>query len=432
MFQIYKKLFNHVCEYFLHLKNLSSAIFIQKISTKITLVLMFVLYSSILMLKKVNVESVVARIYKYRHLFFFLLQLFVCVELLEANGNWTVMPMPLLLAEQSRIFYNKAIFYRYCNHFKINTLEELLNDTYFINIMCNMVNKNPTLHSKAFQLALEVCYSKRKFEEKTVQDFFSNDFLVIDYFNCNRKLIDQSTVFSAITMKKVVDYFGYSKNEVMVLSTPIFLDTHKLTESQSDFMASSKKLTGNAIPDALLKGRQYDFKIKEHYDFNKNTIFFIDSDVLLKDSGARLLLKIQQSLSGSISNRLTDELVVKYSRNLQEFIYKRVQSKVSPQSIIEDINRYIIQNEPPLNFTFPKIIPYKPSKITELVTAEEEAALLKIPLEKGHLTSVKAKKAIMGIIDTFDDARKQMIIDVTKRSIEASLPPTPQKLEDVD
>jgi hypothetical protein len=71
--------------------------------------------------------------------------------------------------------------------------------------MHNTSYKEPTLHWRAFQLAVEVTYS-HQFNQQTLQDFYLNAFYLQDTFNVNHKDCDQSTVYTAMVIKLFKQY----------------------------------------------------------------------------------------------------------------------------------------------------------------------------------------------------------------------------------
>lgn len=104
---------------------------------------------------------------------------------------------PQALLEQKHLIRNKAIFLRFCQHFKEKSLAELLDDKVFITYVSDNINKEPMLFSRAFQLALEVSYFKRHFNQQILQEVYKNDFIIQDSFNINKGICDQSTIYSS-------------------------------------------------------------------------------------------------------------------------------------------------------------------------------------------------------------------------------------------
>ena len=153
-----------------------------------------------------------------------------------------------LASTQSKLLYNKAIFLRYCEHFEKYSLHELLNDHKFIQIMSRMVTEAPSLQTRAFQLAVEVSYSRRKFSLEALQESFQSDFTIKDVYVSNRGLCDQSTIYSSILMKFVKAQLKLDAASIQVNVTPLYLPKAKsLIVEQA--IAKNQILTGNRSPD---------------------------------------------------------------------------------------------------------------------------------------------------------------------------------------
>lgn len=332
---------------------------------------------------------------------------------------------PQVLMEQRNILKNKAIFMRYCEHFKNKTLSDLLNDKIFIQQMHNSIHGEPTLFSRAFQLALEVTYSKRRFDEQALKDMYKHDFIVEDSFGVNKGLCDQSTVYNCVLAKKVCFYFNLEIKDIVVNSTPIFLNKEKITETMKISMDYNKKMTENTCPDLNIRGRPYDFKESKDISFSKNQIYFIDMEEIRK-KGVEIFFKLEKSLEKSLNNTQISlsEKSKEFTNIIIENLKKQRESLVSIEMRVESLNLFLIKNNIPKDFKMPLFIPIKKASIEMLDTTKVD----QVPLDPGFLNQTKAKKAIMGVLDTYDDRIKTNIQEITHGSIQFNIP----KIEEID
>jgi hypothetical protein len=332
---------------------------------------------------------------------------------------------PQVLMEQRNLLKNKAIFMRYCEHFKNKTLSDLLNDKIFIQYVHESIHHQPTLFSRAFQLALEVTYSKRRFDEQVLKDMYKHDFLVEDTFGVNKGFCDQSTVYSCVLAKKVSFYFNLEVKDIIVNSTPIFLNKQKITETMKVSMDYNKKMTENTCPDISINGRPYDFKEPKDISFGKNQIYFIDIEHICK-KGVEIFFKLEKSLENSLNNthRPLSEKTKELTNTIIENLKKQRESQVSIEIRVESLNLLLFKKNIPKDFKMPLFIPMKKANIETLDTKDVD----QVPLDTGFLNETKTKKAIMGVLDTYDYRIKANIQEITHGSIQFNIP----KIEEVD
>jgi hypothetical protein len=334
---------------------------------------------------------------------------------------------PALILEQKKIMLNKAIFLHYCNHFKELTLTQLLDDTTFIRTMHNQINRDPTLHSRAFQLAMEVTYAKRKFSQVELEEIYKNDFVIKDMFNINQGLCDQSTIYTCISTKILQNYFNFNKKDIIVNSTPIFLTKEKITPEIKQTMEHNKKLTDNNSPDLTVKERPYDFKDSKDICYNKNHIYVIDTE-LFKEKGPFMLNKLIQSLESSllVSSKVSPETIT-YTKELVLILKK--QKELNIQQQLENLNVHLNKYVMPKDFKCPYIVLKNKTTFENLnITESIQKQIDDVTLEKGHLDYLKAQQAIMSIINKFRDQNlRNTINQATKNSIQLL-----QIQEDVD
>lgn len=327
------------------------------------------------------------------------------------------------LQEKSKLIQNKAILFKFCQHFKEKTLSQLLNDEVFIHHIASYINSEPSLYSRAFQLALEVTYSKRKFSHAELQEIYKNDFIVSDTFAINRGLCDQSTIYTSILAKKVSIYLNLNFNDIIVHSTPLFLQKENITSSIKNLMDYNKKMTENTCPDITLKNRPFDFKEQKDISFCKNQIYIIDKEVLAK-KGIEIFLKLEKSLIMSKKFLSTEAQV--YTDDLLKSLKQHRETQASIETRVECLNKFLLAHDVPKDFKMPLFIPIRKFKIEDITG--EISSLDKIPLEQGHLDYTKAKKAIMGILEFNETNVKKNIQQITHNSIQFNI----SEIEEVD
>lgn len=275
-------------------------------------------------------------------------------------------------------------------------------------IFAKNMHNDPTLHSRAFQLALEVTYFKRRFNTSILQEIFKNDFIIKDYFTINNGLCDQSTIYSALLAKEFTNYFNLAKEDVIVLSTPLYNIKHLLT-SRNEYY---KSITGNSIPDLTLKETPYDFKDSKDILLNKNHIYFLDIN------------DIQKKSSEIIYNLEKQILLLQKNANPQLKIYFKdiiliLSTDKHPADKLNTIYSFMHKVTPPKEFRIPYIIFKKKANITELLLDNKPNADIEaVPLDHGKLNEIKSQKAIMGITEKWSVDLKDIIQKATQNSIQ--------------
>lgn len=332
-----------------------------------------------------------------------------------------------ILVEQKKILENKIIFNKYCEHFKNYSLAELQNDNIFITMMHNSIHNQPTLYSRAFQLALEVTYSKRKFSEQTLQEMYQNDFIIQDNFHVNKGICDQSTIYTSIIAKKIVTYLNLDIKDLIVNSTPLYLTKDKITESTKIIMDYNKKMTENTCPDFALKGRPYDLKEQKEISYSKNHIYLFDKDQMHK-KGIEIFNNLEKALNNSLQNNqiiLSKEMKMFTADIIKELAnHRHLQTPI--QSRVDSLNMFLLKKNIPKEFKMPIFVPVKKANLDDLLITNIDND--KIPLDPGHLDYVKAKKALMGILERYPADVQLKIQEATCASIQFSI----SKIEEVD
>ena len=319
---------------------------------------------------------------------------------------------PEMLIEHQKMLKAKAVFFSYCQHFKTKTLAELLDDKILIQMMHNLAYKEPILNSRAFQVALEVTYFKRRFSETLLQDVCKNDFKIQDTFLVNNGMCDRSTLYSSILAKQLCMYFNLNFNDVIVHSTPLFLTQEKITPEIKTTMDYNRKMTGNTCSDIDIKQRPYDFKESQQFSYAKNQIYFLEAEKI-RDQGFKIFEKLQASLEYSLKD--SQQILSKEGRaftiHVIKFLQNERQTQVSMEIVLENLNMFLHKSNMPPDFKIPLFIPTKKAALDSLYSGEQ---VDKVILDHGTLTS--------------DNNIKAKIQEATHNSIQFDIP----KLEELD
>lgn len=321
-----------------------------------------------------------------------------------------------IILEAQRLLLNKIVLHNFCNHFKTKSLTELLTDTTFIHYVHTCIHQKPTLHSRAFQVALEMTYSKRKFNLEQLEQYYKDDFNIEDTFQVNKNLCDQSTIFTSVITKDLINYLNLDKKDVIVHATPLFLSKEQITPFKQKIMDYNKEMTGNTCPDVSIKERPYDYKDSKDVSYNKNHLYFIDQENLIKEC-TQHIHSLKSSLWSNIKTSRMENEVLKYSKNILKIIDNGHNTKESAAHVYEKILLFVKKSPPPLEFKMPLFIYKTKANLLELnntITSEQAAA---VPLETGKLNDVKVRKAIGGLIDAWPDHLKIIVQKATSNTL---------------
>lgn len=90
----------------------------------------------------------------------------------------------------------KQALLKFCDYFQHIPLDQLEKDTTFIYYIKQLSEKDTTIYTRAFQLALEGVYSKRYFNEFDITQIFCSNLSIVDIIGTNENKVDSSTLFS--------------------------------------------------------------------------------------------------------------------------------------------------------------------------------------------------------------------------------------------
>lgn len=319
------------------------------------------------------------------------------------------------VTQNNQHLINKIIFYNFCNHFKKVPLVELQNDKLFIQWVYKSIHEEPSYEARAFQLCLEIIYRQKVFEQNTVESIFEKYITLQDAFYSNKGLCEQSTVYSCTLAVKVATNLNLSPDNITVNSTPFLLRKDQITYEMRQTMEENKTLTGNSAPDLTINKRPYDFKDSKDISWNKNHVYLLDIENITQ-KGYTILNNLESSLKNQTetsSSKLSPESIL-YAKSILAILKNR---NKSPLEILEKINQFTIINQPPRDFRIPYIIPTKKASLSELKKTISEEEIATVNLEPGHLTDVKARKAIQSIQEKWDPELKEKVRQAVTNSI---------------
>lgn len=324
---------------------------------------------------------------------------------------------PQIAQEQVNILRNKLIFLKYCEHFKKINYEDLTQDSLFIKEMDDMINSNISLHSRAFQLALEVTYRKRHFNINSLQAFYANDFSIENVFNINQNTCEQSTIYSALSTKKLVTTLRLDKKDVIVNCTPYEISPSNITKDIQNIMDFSKKMTGNSCCDLMIHKRPFDFKDTKTFSIAQNHIYNVSAEFMLL-KGHKILFDLEKHLAFTIEKNYTrlDLNTLNFIKQVQKKLQYYRESNTPIESRFEMLNKISISTNVPKEFKMPIFIVSK-KPLIETLYSEDHIAAKDVPLEHGNLDYPKAQKAIMGICSTYNNQLKNKITEITNNSL---------------
>jgi hypothetical protein len=157
-------------------------------------------------------------------------------------------------------------FFKFCTHFKNIPLKDLPKDKIFIQWAENTTANNTAYCNRAFQLALEVTYNKRRFTKSELMTQFED--LSFHNVQGQSNTVDQSTIFNAIVGKRLK--FEYPLISVQINETPPSnIKPEDLSVQERKELPRNELLTNNKYPDMHIDGEPYDAKISKSISITK-------------------------------------------------------------------------------------------------------------------------------------------------------------------
>lgn len=315
----------------------------------------------------------------------------------------------------------KETFVIFCNHFSKIPYHDLHKDDKVIQFFIESIHKKNSYCNKAFQLALDVTYSKRVFDRKNILSNFSEmSFRNSIDSSDHTSMLDQSTLFIALQSKIVKEM--YPNWEVLVNQTPPSnISLNDFSPQEVTNLEQNKTLTGNRFPDVVFNGIPYDFKSTKEISNTKNHVYIMsESEKAFKDffchidnlyTRIQTDSKIPVQFRTSVSKKLND---VKH-----EFL--TATSPTAKHEIIANWNNFSIEmadQRPPHLGTAIFVVTNKPYVVDQVLYKETQNVIL----AEGHLDQVKTKEALRSIIDNYPESLKDSIYQATRGAISHVLP----------
>lgn len=203
-----------------------------------------------------------------------------------------------MVTYNSNILKTKKAFLDFCKHFAEIPRENLLNDRAFVTYFKHLMENDSILYRRAFQLAIEVTYAKRKFSMRELLTIFdNNNYSIIDPLSAtSSSIIDSSTLYSILQTNLLVQKSPFINSTIVINTTPTTkIDHNNLPVLVQKKIALSKATTGNTFSDLTLDGVPYDYKDERNSSTIKNHILIYDYDIIVQ-KGESLLYDILKTL----------------------------------------------------------------------------------------------------------------------------------------
>lgn len=279
-----------------------------------------------------------------------------------------------------------------------------------------MCNANNYLYNRAFQLALEVTYNKRYFQQTELEHVFREQIMFqnsIETFN-HATECDQSTLFNALQsayIKKEHPLWSITVNT----TPPANIDITALSQKIQDTVRVNKLLIENSFPDISIDGVTYNFKSTKNPSNTKNQVYI----VLYILEGCKVFNRHLENLSTILSRKdIRATFSTEYYNNLEHTLYK-IRAEYAKASTFQQKkeintfwNNFVITTAPqrPKDFAIP-LYKLVESKI-DLLPQEND---LFIP--EGRLDYTTTKKVLVAIVGGYTPNLQEVIHKATKGSL---------------
>jgi hypothetical protein len=182
-----------------------------------------------------------------------------------------------------------------------------------------------------------------------------------------------------------------------------------LTKAQEDFISQSKAATGNTICDASLAMKNFDFKALPSPTNNYVVLWNYESfntygNVMRAQNALHsYLLKIP------LENRTMFQ---------QELFVLLTELKKAPLDTLQKqmvLNEFVIKALPMMTFSdrVSLIFPVTKANFQPNPAYDEAVKKIEIPEKRSSIDTADSKKAIMGIVNTWDISKKNKFAEVT-------------------
>jgi hypothetical protein len=310
----------------------------------------------------------------------------------------------------------KETFLKFCNQFKELSFDELHKDPKVIKFFQETIAKEDYLCNRAFQLALEVTYSKRSFDRNSVLERFDRYFDLkntLDHFDKSSDL-DQSTLFTALQSKIVKEI--YPTWELTVNQTPkAFISLTNLAPKTQSLLEQNKALTGNRFPDIDIFGVPYDYKFSKDIYNIKNQIYMMPESPKAFAEFSKHILHLSRHITlNEFPTEFKSNMLIKLETISNEFAC--ASTPAIKHEIIQTWNKFSLELAGQRPFGFGNsifIITQKPYVADSSFLEKMD----KFRIAEGHLDQTKARLALNAIIGSYPETLQDNVYNATKGAL---------------
>jgi hypothetical protein len=313
----------------------------------------------------------------------------------------------ILTDQSSHVVQGKLALMKFCNYFKDVPFDMLENDPYFIMYFRQICHNDSSIHTRAFQLAIETVFKRKLFLESDIRGAFSPSFGLIDVVGTNKGLVDTSTFYSCLQTDHLIKQPDFQANiEIrIVVSTCLKSDKDSLktlSPITQQFMNNSHSATGNALNDIMLSYHHYDYKNIKNIEVNKNHLIFLDFDTINNTAtGRRYLYNLLNNFSTIV--KITPDIrsthYVQQAKNKLELIINEPSLAIFDKISLWNSYVYSTINKRPPEVFLPLLIPTTTANYTP--DPNMKVNDVKLPLSKS-LEAPDALNAVKNITKTFN------------------------------
>lgn len=316
-----------------------------------------------------------------------------------------VLPLGVLTQDSPAIIQAKYAI----QHF-VQGLKRFKNDEMFIKHWIEQIDNNPGFMTRAFQVAFEITFHKRRFSDEEILDIFGGTIGLYKVGDQNNTM-DSSTLYSIFQTYHVLKQQKFEG--AVVISPPVNtadLNKMSLSPKEQALMVHSQKATGNTLCDTRFKNHYYDYKSSGNFKFTKNHVIFVDYNEIVSNKSVIFLKNLLSNLELSALEGSRDKVEIEYlNRAIKKLTYV-IQDKGSTNlQKLDEWNVYVFSTleRRPVTIFFPCLISTNNTEITKDMV---NGTLLEItfPLKKA--------------LETFD--LKKILNEIYSRM-------TPQQFKDV-
>lgn len=314
----------------------------------------------------------------------------------------------ILTSESIHVLQGKQALLQFCAYFQHVPLDQLEKDPTFIYYIKKLSEKDSSIYTRAFQLALEGVYSKRYFNEADIVSIFKGILSIVDIIGTNEGKIDSSTLFSVFQTDYLTRQPDFRNNTELrvVVSTCIKSDNLKDITNPSirKFIFNSQASTGNTVNDILIDGHHYDFKITPKPEYRQNHIIFLDyHEINVGAAGRRYLHNLHENFEAIMNENTQHPYNIEYIKEAKKQL-KNIMNNPSSNTLnkIQEWNSWVYTfNKRPHTVYFPILVPIDTKPFTADPNLINDFPSINLPISKS-LDTKPVLNAVQDIIDRKD------------------------------